>query len=414
MLDTELLKKAIEDGIVDLPTLQLQIEMNERKKYLEKHEFRVWQGKDGHWYTYLPDGTKERRLIRKTKKSSVEDAIIEYYRTEEYNPTVEDVFEQCISEKMKYEEITMQTYSKYRTEFERFFKNKFVNMANLRIKNVDEDYLEEFIKTNIVKLELSHKAFCGMRILINGIFKYAKKRKYINWSVTNFFGDLQISKKSYKRKERDDSKEIFFDDEIPIILNYLTENPDIFNLGIKLAFYTGIRVGELSSLKYSDMTKKILKDSKEVKYVLSIRRTEIKYKDEKGKWIIDVQDFPKTEEGNRDIIINESVVRIIETAHQKNPFGEYLFMNEGIRVRGNKFNKRLSVICDKLNIPHRTMHKIRKTYETTLIDSRMDEALVAKQMGHTDISTTRKYYYFSNKNEKSQVDQVLSALEKLG
>lgn len=38
------------------------------------------------------------------------------------------------------------------------------------------------------------------------------------------------------------------------------------------------------------------------------------------------------------------------------------------------------------------MHKIRKTYGTTLIDNNVDDALVAEMMGHKDISTTKKYY----------------------
>lgn len=94
-----------------------------------------------------------------------------------------------------------------------------------------------------------------------------------------------------------------------------------------------------------------------------------------------------------------------------NPFGKYLFMNEGIRIRGNKFNKRLTSICKKLNIPHRTMHKIRKTYRTMLLDSGMDESFTAEQMGHADVETTRKFYYFSNQNDENKMRQVKRAFD---
>lgn len=405
---------AVNSGIIDLPTLQKQVEMNERRKYLEQHEQKVWQGKDGFWCTYLPDDTKGRRLIRKTNRKSVDDAIVSYYKEIEFNPSVEYIFKQWINEKLEYEEITKQTYDRYISDFERFFDNEHTKLSAARIKNVSEDDLEKFIKTNIVKLKLSHKSFCGMRLLVNGIFKYAKKHGYTDISVTNFFGDMQISRKSFTKVIKDKSQEVFLDDEIPVILNYLNANNDIFNLGIELAFYTGMRVGELSALKYSDLSKKILKETKEVKYVLAVRRTEVKIKDEHGHWTLIIQDHPKTESGYRDIIVNQKVVDIIEAVHGLNPFGEYLFMNDGIRVRGNKFNKRLGVICEKLNMPHRTMHKIRKTYGTTLLDSNMDESLVAMQMGHSDVSTTRKYYYFSNKQEKTQVEQVINALSNIG
>ena len=40
----ELLNYAVENGIVDINTITKQIEMNERKKYLEMHAYEIWQG----------------------------------------------------------------------------------------------------------------------------------------------------------------------------------------------------------------------------------------------------------------------------------------------------------------------------------------------------------------------------------
>ena len=88
----------------------------------------------------------------------------------------------------------------------------------------------------------------------------------------------------------------------------------------------------------------------------------------------------------------------------------YLFEHNGKRIRGNTFNKRLSRICNELHIPHRTMHKIRKTYGTTLIDSDVDEGFITEQMGHSDISTTKKLYYFSNKTTKNKEKQIENAI----
>ena len=90
--------------------------------------------------------------------------------------------------------------------------------------------------------------------------------------------------------------------------------------------------------------------------------------------------------------------------------GEFLFEQNGKRIRGNAFNKHLSRICEKLDIPHRTMHKIRKTYGTTLIDNHVDERFITEQMGHADISTTKKLYYFSNKTRKAKEEQIEQAV----
>ena len=43
----ELLKYAVENGIIDLLYVQEQIEMNKRKELLGKHPYKIWEGKDG-------------------------------------------------------------------------------------------------------------------------------------------------------------------------------------------------------------------------------------------------------------------------------------------------------------------------------------------------------------------------------
>ncbi len=79
-----------------------------------------------------------------------------------------------------------------------------------------------------------------------------------------------------------------------------------------------------------------------------------------------------------------------------NPKGEFLFCkinsSRGFsRIYGRNFNPELRKICEEVGIPPRTMHKIRKTYGTTLLDAGVDESFIIEQMGHTDISCTKNY-----------------------
>jgi integrase len=59
------------------------------------------------------------------------------------------------------------------------------------------------------------------------------------------------------------------------------------------------------------------------------------------------------------------------------------------------------------------MHKIRKTYGTTLLDNHVSETLVAYQMGHSDISTTKKYYYRNNQSKEHKVKEIERALSTI-
>ena len=87
--------------------------------------------------------------------------------------------------------------------------------------------------------------------------------------------------------------------------------------------------------------------------------------------------------------------------------GEFLFEQNGKRIRGNAFNKHLSRICEKLDIPHRTMHKIRKTYGTTLIDNHVDERFITEQMGKSITIPIKKSMY-----RKSMENNMLDELKE--
>lgn len=398
----ELLKFALENGMINLGTIQEKMEMNERKKYLDMHPYSVWEGKNKKWYTYLPDGENGKKLKKLSSKKAIEDCIVNYYKAEVKEPTVEMVFDKWIDKKLEYNEIKKQTYDRYRDDFRRFFvDNKFVPGFNQRkIRYIDEDDLEEFIKLTVAKMELTHKAFSGMRILIIGIFKQAKKDKVTNISITYFMKDLDISSKSFKKRVRRKESEVYQEAEAEKLTNYLSQQYDLRSLGLLLIFQSGLRIGELCGLKKQDIGNSYL----------HVQRTEIKYRDEKGNWVVDIQDFPKSEAGERYVIINDNAMETLNKILLHSSNSEYLFSENGKRIRSNGFRRKLTRVCEKLDIEYKSNHKIRKTYGTMLIDGGVDDSLVAEQMGHTDVATTRKYYYFSNKSEEKKRDQISKAI----
>ena len=53
MTQEEILKYAVQNGMIDMSYMQECIEMNKRKELLSKHPYKIWQGKDGKWRSYL-------------------------------------------------------------------------------------------------------------------------------------------------------------------------------------------------------------------------------------------------------------------------------------------------------------------------------------------------------------------------
>lgn len=394
-----LLNYLTSNGTIDLDEVCIEYEMKKYEELLSKHPYDIWQGKNEYWYTYLPDAKKGRVLKKRSTEQNLKNLVVEYYREQEENPTIAEVFREWLEKKIAYKEIQKGSADRYETDFERFFIN--TGFADKRIKRVEEDELEEFIRMQIAEKNLTMKAYSGLRILIRGIWKYAKKRKWTTISVSEFFGDLDISRNTFRKVIIEKEDQVFSEDEVPAIAQYIRENITIWNLGVLLVLQTGVRVGELSALKHEDWQSNILK----------IRRTEIRYKDENGKNTVGIKEFAKTDAGVRDIILSESGMETLRLIVKLNPNGEYLFENEqGKRIRGNTFNKRLDGILKQLGFHHRSIHKGRKTYGTTLIDSGCEDSLVMNQLGHTSIETSRKYYYFLNKTKEHQVQQIQKAI----
>ena len=398
--DKELLNYAIENGIIDVDTIERKIEMAEHQKYIEKHSSTIWQSTDGKYYTYLPDMKSKdgRMLIKRNSRESLEDFIVNYYKIDEGEPYTEDVFYEWINSKLRYGEIKKQSYDRYIKDYNRFFKNK--RIGEIRIKYVTENMLEDFIKTSIHDYELTAKAWSGLRILINGIFKYAKKKGYTNISITNFMGDIDLSKSMFKRNKKNPKTQVFNNYELQKVVEFIeTREPSLLNYGILLMFQTGVRVGELSALQWSDVNG----------CVLTVNKTEVRYKDENNHYIYPVEE-DKTEEGEREIILTEGALRTLKCIKRLNPFGEYIFYRDGRRIRSHSFNEKIKKICEQLNIEKRSTHKARKTYATKLLNANVDESIITKQMGHTDIMTTKEFYYFDNNLQNEAQKKLENAI----
>ena len=400
---SELLQFIINNGMIDINDIQNSMEAMKREELLKKHQYKIWHGKDGKWYTYLPDDSKKegRRLVKRTEEKSLEDVVVSYWKQLGEVHTLKSTFYEWAGEKLRYGEIEKNTYDRYETDFNRFFKNGF---ENTNIKNITEDSLEDFIKSTINRKQLTSKAYSGMRTLIIGIFKYAKKHKYSDISIHTFFGDLNLSKKIFAKKVKCAEKEVFTEEEIKSIVKYINgKELRIRELGILLAIYTGMRPGELSALKPSDIRRN--------DRTIHVQRSEVKYKDDNCKTVISVKNFPKSDAGDRYLLLNDKAYDTIRKILRLNPFGEYLFQDEKThkRITENGFNHKLSRICIAVNIPVRTMHKLRKTYGTTLIDHGVDDSIITAQMGHADIKTTRQYYYYSNQSNDEKLNQLNKA-----
>ena len=316
---SEILQYAIDNDMIDSVFIQEQIKMQRNEELLSKHPYKIWEGKDGKWYSYFPDKEKGRVLRKRNTEELIKDEIIAYWKKQESNPTISDIYSEWINGKVQREEITKATRDRYNRQYEQCF----LDFGKHKIKSISEYDIEEFVLDTIYNCKLTQKGFSNLRTLILGIFKLARRKRLVSFSISELMNDMDISKKLFRRNVKSDDEQVFTTDELPKVLDYLKENPDIVNLGIFLLFKTGLRIGELAALKKTDITQN----------VIHISKTEIHYNDGAGNVIYEVRDSPKTEAGIRDVVVPDSGIRILNRIRLLNPFGEYLFERRGKRIR---------------------------------------------------------------------------------
>lgn len=391
------LKSIADSGIIDIATIQDKVIAMQRKELLISHAYKMWQGKDGKWRTYVTNEDGERRLIVRKNQADLENYVINFEELRRDEPTVKECFDKWSKSKLEYGEIQKQTYDRYAADFKRYF-NEF---GKIKIKYISEMDLENFVKTTIHNYGLKAKGYGNLRIVLMGTFIWAKKHKYTQLSIVGFLKELQLSNKIFKHETVKDETQVFTSAEEEAILTYISDNGyKPTDCGVALAFMTGLRVGEMSALKKSDVNGNIL----------NVDKTEVKYIGENGKRVCEVRQDTKGAIGFREVVLTENAKKLLELIREGCPNGEYLFTDKhGKRIEAKHFSYEIRHICKEVGINPRSFHKIRKTYATKLLNSGIEEKVIQKQMGHTDILTTKRFYYFNNQ----QIDDIKNKLDAI-
>ena len=380
-------------SIIDFTFIRQEYEKMNRQKILD--QTKIWKATDGRWKAYVEVAGK-RRLIAKSNRVALEDEIIENYK----DPKIKfkDCFDCWVSEKLEYGEIQKQTYDRYTADYKRYIHG--TELETKEIKQIDELYLENFIKTSIAEGHLTAKNWGNLRILLSGAMVYARKHGYTDMRMSLFLAELNLSSKIFERRVVLDEEQVFSREEETLIKKYVADNEDMLGLGVILAFETGLRVGEVAALRWSDYQGD----------TLIVQRTEIKYKNERGEWIEEVRNFTKGRDGIRQVVLTDEAQRYMNKLYEYTGSRDgYVFLRDGKRIKAAWLSNKVDTLCRCAGVRFRSFHKMRKTYATKLENAGVSDIVKIKQLGHTEILTTKKHYFYSNE----QVADIKAVLEKV-
>lgn len=405
----KLVSYLVQNGIMISEDVQEQMNQKRKENILKQHPFKIYKGKDNRFQTYIADGTVKsgRRKVTKTHREDLEDFLVKHYSAEE--------------KKKSYDGITLEKFYPEWLEFKRLhtdaenyidrinddWKKYYVGTDIIRvpIKKLDKVTLDRWAHQLIKDNKMTKKQYYNATVIMRQVLEYAVDSNILE---ANPFSLVKIDGKRMFRKEKKKSSEtqVYLYDEIPVIYGIAMEHfqsndrltHKLAPLAILFQFQTGIRVGELCAIRFSDV---------ENENFIHIQRM---YRYSTGE----VVEHTKTQCGDREVFLTEKAkeyIRMAKEYQQKhNCQSEYIFSINDEPLSYRSLERLYRRYCEKAGIIWKSSHKVRKTYISELIDGNVNINTIREMVGHVDERTTMNSYCFDCNTESAKMDAIAHAL----
>ena len=288
------------------------------------------------------------------------------------------------------------------------FKSKYyvgTEIIKIPLKKLSKLTLDKWAHTLIREHDMTKTCYYNVTTIIRQALDYAKEQELIPY---NPMREVKVSAKLFRKvKKKSNETQVFTVEERKEINRYAWD--DFRNevkdyvlspLAMLFQFETGVRIAEICALRYEDI---------EDGYMLHVQRM---YRLDARE----VVEHSKTDAGDRRIIMTPTAMHLIRTAHeyQQEHNGctdEYIFTMNGKPMKPHCINELYKKYSKYLGGPHRSSHKSRKTWISSLIDcTDLNIYSIREMAGHEDERTTFKNYCFDRSTEQEKVDNMVKAL----
>lgn len=191
------------------------------------------------------------------------------------------------------------------------------------------------------------------------------------------------------------------------ILNHIQSHFTFMGLGIYIRLSTGLRIGEVCALKWSDInvTDGILTVNRTIERIYIIegekKHTEL------------VINTPKTKNSCREIPMNKELLGMLKPLKKVVNDDYYILTNDERPIEPRTYRNYYKRLMEKLDIPKLKYHGLRHSFATRCIEVGCDYKTVSALLGHSNISTTLNLYVHPNMEQKKRcIDKVFKSLVK--
>lgn len=270
------------------------------------------------------------------------------------------------------------TYVKYRQIFRKHLEQVFLKAE---LTELTASYVSDRIPEHISE-SMSKSIYC----VLNQILNYASRQYSI--TIPNLKRPVTMKKSK--------PVEILSRKEQEKLLSALRQKQGFFSAAVSLCLYTGLRLGEVCALKWSDIDYR--------NKLLTVNRTVQRlYTDGYRTKTILLETEPKSIYSRREIPLSDAMLNQLITLHNKE---EYIFGRDKPlepRTLQNYFKR---ILEDAGQTP-KNFHILRHTFATNCIEGGTDVKSLSELLGHSDIQITlNRYVHPSMETKRKCMDRL--------
>ena len=368
-----------------------------KKDGLQKYNVRV---------NYISDDGKPKQLTRTAYGSeaakNMERHLTEVVKSKAENPIAKITIQQLCDKFMAVKKFEIRESSLDR--YERSFRLHILpTMANVRINKLTSIVLEEW-KLTIEQKGLSIKSrkhtYGDFRAMLNYAVKMEYMQKNPLLKIGNFKDTLRVKKEMKIYTAQQFTK--FISTAKQVAEERQTAHRDLsewdYYVFFNIAFYTGLRKGEIHALKWSDIDDSLLSVNRSITQRL------------KGG---DRETAPKNSASVRTLQIPLPLLRVLGEHRERQ--GELSNFSEDYRICGGERCLRDTSIQNR-NIQYAklsgldtiSIHSYRHSHVSVLANSNVNIQEIARRLGHAKVEMTWNTYSHLYPQEEEKAIEILN------
>lgn len=315
------------------------------------------------------------------------DKKINYELSVEINNKIFRNYASYWLQKKKYE-IRESTYSNY---VNLFVNNILPCLGDIPCSDFNNKLLQAFVYWCHEKGGKNHQGVSehyirDSLILVKSVIRDGQEENVF----PNFaFKNIKIPKSSAVK----DVKLTYTEKEYQTIINYIIKHLSLKSFGILLGMFTGMRIGEICALKFSDINF----EEKAVYINKTIQR--IYNPLEKCSKVIITPG--KTENSIRKVPLLDELLYLLKTIRGKDE-NNYLLSDSKDPIEPRTYRKFYNKFVLAAGVQPIKFHALRHTFASMNIEKGTDVKTVSDILGHADVNITLKEYTHTSQKAKEE------------